>query len=657
MIQSLKNFFTRSGVTQAKNSFTLSPFYGISSISGPSVTTDSALRCSAVMACVKVISESVASLPLHLYERLPAGGKDRAYKHPLYSLLHDTPNPELTCYEFLELVLSGVLLYGNAYFEIERNGSGRPIALWPMVASNTSVIRIDGKTVYAYRVNNETIRLTSDQVLHIRALSTDGLTGLSPLSYARESIGLSLATEEFAARFFVNGSNAGKVFEHPGRMTEEAQARFRASIDASHTGLSNSHRMLLLEEGMKFSSSGIPPRDAQFLEMRQFQIAEIARIFRVPLHMIGDLSRSTNNNIEHQSLEFVVHTLRPWLVKIEQSFNRALLSESERGKYFCEFSLDGLLRGDSKTRAEALQIQRINGIISANEWRKLENLNPIENGDVYITPLNMAPAGSQPTEPAQRSARHAGQELADLFRGREERSQEFRAKTRHSIQTSFVPVIGDAVERILRREVQDVRNLLKKHLRDATTLTAALETFYSDHKEFVGKNIRASVVALSSAICSELEDELGMELRNNPKYLQFVEDFITGYAGRFTQASYKQLAALIRESLDSGADINEVVEQRLTEWQETRPGKESRNESVRIGGAIARTLFVLAGASTLVWRNVGETCDICRPLNGKTVGHDQPFANDGDTFNTLKVNRKVLHPPLHRGCDCTITRG
>jgi hypothetical protein len=488
--------------------------------------------------------------------------------------------------------------------------------------------------------------MSPTQILHIRAFGTNGLTGLSPISQARESIGLALATEEFEGRFFSNGATLGRVLEHPGRLTDEGVTRLRESFTALHGGLSNSHRLAILEEGMKLTTSGVPPRDAQFLELRQFQVAEIARIFRVPLHLIGDLNRATNNNVEQMALDFVIHTLRPWIVRIEQSLNRSLLADSERSKYFAEFSIDGLLRGDVKSRSEALQIQRQNGIINADEWRAIENRNPLPDGkgQIYIAPLNMAPLGQQqePT-PAKRSVT-------------ETRSQEQRAKTRHTIQQSFVPVLDDAVARILRRELQDVRNLLKKHLRDSTTLQAALETFYQDHRDFVGKNIRSAVVALSNAIATELEDELDVSLRNNPKYLSFVEDFITGYAGRFTQSSYRQLKALIEQSLIDGSDINTVLEERLTEWSEKRPAKEAKNESTRIGGAVAHTLFGLAGATRLVWRNVGDSCEICKKINGKTVGIEHPFASPGDILSDLAVKRHVHYPPLHRACTCIISR-
>jgi HK97 family phage portal protein len=365
---------------------------GPRSYTGRSVGADDAMRSMAVLACVKILAESVASLPLPVYKRLGAGGKERAPSHPLYPLLHDLPNPEITSMELREVLMAHLGLWGNAYCEVVRDELLRPVQLWPLSPNRVKPARgPDGALVYGVkRGNGSTVSLRADQVWRIKGFGTDSYSGLSPIGQAREAIGLALATEEFGARFFGNGRPSG-VLKHKGQLSKDGQDRLKASWESAHNGLSNSHRVAILEEGMEWQQMGIPPEDAQFLETRKFQVAEIARLYRVPLHMVGDLDRSTNNNIEHQSIEFVVHTLRPWLVRIEHTVNRDLLTPFERKRYFAEFLIDGLLRGDSFTRAQALQIQRQNGVINADDWREIENMNPLPDGQgqTYIVPANM----------------------------------------------------------------------------------------------------------------------------------------------------------------------------------------------------------------------------------------------------------------------------
>ena len=365
---------------------------GSKSLAGTNVNEQTAMRSTAVLSCVRVISETLASLPLTVYKSTK-GSKDKV-DNVIYELLHNAPNPYTTSFNFREVMQSNLLLYGNAYAEIEYDKNGQITALWHIPVWRVQVFKAkDGDLVYKVTLEDGAERiLQSYRVLHIAGLSYNGLVGFSPIQVAKESIGLALATEEFGSRFFGQGTNVGGVVEHPSALGEKAYKNLKESLNETYAGLGNSHRLLLLEEGMKYSRSGIPPNDAQFIESRKFQIEEIARIFRVPLHMIGHLEHATFSNIEHQSIEFVVHTIRPYLVRWEQAIKMKLFKGT---KYYAEFNVEGLLRGDVKSRYDAYAVGRQWGWLSVNDIREKENMAklPIAVGDKYLSPLNMTILG------------------------------------------------------------------------------------------------------------------------------------------------------------------------------------------------------------------------------------------------------------------------
>ena len=364
--------------------------------SGVDVDEETALKISAVYACVKVISETVASLPLNLLKELTNGDSEKAKQHPLFTLLKDAPNSEMSSFTYREMLMTNLLLWGNAYSLIKRNKLGQIVELYPLKSKNMKVERdaVTKKIKYIYTNNKGiTTTYTPKQVLHIPAFSFDGVLGVSPITYAREAMGLALATEEFGARFFGNGARPGGVLEHPGVVKDPE--KLRDSWNKVYQGTANSHKVAVLEEGMKYHEIGMSPEDSQFLQTRSFQLTEICRIFRVPPHMIGDLSRSTFSNIEHQSIDFVVHTIRPWLVRWEQAIARSLLTDEERTIYYAKFNVDGLMRGDFATRMNGYAIARQNGWMSANEIRALEDMNKIpkeQGGDLYLLNGNMISA-------------------------------------------------------------------------------------------------------------------------------------------------------------------------------------------------------------------------------------------------------------------------
>ena len=374
-------------------------FFMGSSTAGKPVTERSAMQMTAVYSCVRILSEAVAGLPLHLYRYKEDGGKEKALDHPLYHLLHDEPNPEMSSFVFRETLMTHLLLWGNAYAQVIRNGKGEVMALYPLMPNRMTVDR-DGRGQLYYKyttsaddaptMQGNAAYLGPSDVLHIPGLGFDGLVGYSPIAMAKNAIGMAIACEEYGAKFFANGATPGGILEHPG--TVKDPQRVRDSWNSAFGGSSNANKVAVLEEGMKYTPISISPEQAQFLETRKFQIDEIARIFRVPPHMVGDLEKSSFSNIEQQSLEFVKYTLEPWIVRWEQAINRALLSEKEKESYFVKFNVDGLLRGDYESRMNGYATARQNGWMSANDIRELENLDRIPaelGGDLYLINGNM----------------------------------------------------------------------------------------------------------------------------------------------------------------------------------------------------------------------------------------------------------------------------
>ena len=374
-------------------------FFG-GTAAGKVVNERSAMQMTAVYACVRILSESVASLPLHVYRYNDSGGKEKAIQHPLYGILHDEPNPEMSAFSFRETLMTHLLLFGNGFVQIIRNGRGEVVALYPLMPDRMSVDRDSrGRLFYEYSRSESdvstlgkgsTIVLSPSDVLHIPGLGFDGLVGYSPIAMAKQSIGMGLACDEYGAAFFQNGAQPGGVLEHPGVVKDPK--RVRESWNTIYQGSANAHRVAVLEEGMAYKPISISPEQAQFLETRKFQIDEIARIFRVPPHMVGDLDKSSFSNIEQQSLEFVKYTLSPWITRWEQSIHRALLLPSEKQRYFVRFNVEGLLRGDYKSRMDGYAVARQNGWMSANDIRELENLDRIpaeDGGDLFLINGNM----------------------------------------------------------------------------------------------------------------------------------------------------------------------------------------------------------------------------------------------------------------------------
>lgn len=371
------------------------------SSSGTSVNERSAMQMTAVYACVRVLAESIASLPLHVLRRDENGNQKKAEDTPLFFLLHDEPNPEMSSYVFRETLMTHLLLFGNAYAQILRNGKGDVLALYPLMPNRMSVERDDGGTLF-YRytrcdaepptLRDTTVILNREDVLHIPGLSYDGLVGLSPIAACRNAIGSGLAADEYSGRYFANGAAPMGVLEHPGVIKDVE--RLRESWSAAYGGARNSGKVAILEEGLRFTPISVNPQDSQLLETRKFTVEEICRIFRVPPHLVQNLERATFSNIEEQSLNFVMYSLAPWVCRWEAALSRSLLKPEEKKQYKIRFNLDGLLRGSYESRMRGYQTAVNTGIFSVNDCRRLENMDLLtkaEGGDIHMVQGAMIP--------------------------------------------------------------------------------------------------------------------------------------------------------------------------------------------------------------------------------------------------------------------------
>ncbi len=614
---------------------------------------DSAMQIAAVLACVRVLSESIASLTLPVYRRLPKAGKERAPQHPTYQLLHNRPNPYLSSFQWRELAMKDLLLEGNHYAEIEWHPAlGYIRALWPLPSRRTELVRRTGEEpFYRTYLNDGPHELSFERVLHIPGLG-DGYTGESVVRYGAKALGLAAAQEKYNANFFIQGSTLSGVLESDKELSEPAFNRLSEGWKMAHQGVGQAHKIAILEDGVKWKNTGVSPEDAQILGLRKFSVTEIARMFRVPPHMIADLERSTFSNIEHQDIDFVKHTIRPWCVRFEQQLNWKLFDPGERGEYFAEFLLDSELRGDTKSRNEAYHIMRQDGIINADEWRELENMNPQPDnqGKTYLVPLNMQPAQwlSKPAPVAQ------AQRISDL------RSRQ--PQNRRKAARALTPVFISALERTVRRERHDIMAAARKMLpkRDIPELEQWLEKFWQEHHEYVTQQLRPVHQALAETVRRAAEAEIGADSGWDTE--TFVAAYTATFSERYTGRNAARLREVIAAAQKSGADVLAALDEQLAEWEENRPAQYAGEETVRGEGAFARATFASAGVTSLIWVANADACPYCAALDGKVVSIEAPFVGEGGSVNiegqpSLSPGSSIGHPPLHAGCQCSIVAG
>ncbi|MGH9611568.1 MAG: phage portal protein, partial [Bryobacteraceae bacterium] len=439
---------------------------GWGSAAGMTLTPETAMRVSAVFSCIRVRSESLAASPLIIYKRLPDGGKVRAPQHPLYQVLHNSPNQWQTSLEFIEMMQAHLDLRGNAFSRILPGPRGAIDQLIPLHPDLVQVYRLpNGKLKYQVRsrFTAEVDWHVQEEIFHLRGLSSDGLVGLSPIAVERDEIGLGLGMLDYASRFFENDASSSTVLKHPGKFkSDAARKEFAENWQKSRTG-ANRHKTPVLEDGLDLKQIGVSNKDSQFLEATQANAERICGIFRTPPHKIGILSRSTNNNIEHQGIEFVTDCMQPIATRWERRINVDLInpiSEALDGaEYFAEFSLDGLLKGALKDRYDAYQVGRMGSWLCPNDIRNFEGMNPIpeeKGGNEYLRPLNMVPSGTLYLPPAATDAPDPldepapGKNNPDKTPAPDEPDDEGEDDSKANLLRAFAT---EAARRVVRKEV------------------------------------------------------------------------------------------------------------------------------------------------------------------------------------------------------------
>lgn len=662
------------------------------------VTPENAMQIATVLACVRVLAESVAMLPLEMRAREGRGSR-AATELGLYSLLHDLPNPWMTSAEMRMTLQGHLAAWGSAYAQKVPDRSGRWVELWPLAPNRmeTPVSGPDGDLLYPYtEASGEKRTFRQWEILHIRGLSGDGLVGYSPIGVARRTFERKLRMEEFEQAFYENGAQPGGVLKHPGKLSDKAYARLLESWEARHKGPTNANRMAILEEGLDVAAIGVPQSDAQFLESQKLTRTEIAGLFRVPSHMVNDLERATFSNIEQMSLEFVIFTLTPWLILWEQAIGRDLLTATERGRYYAKHKLQGLLRGDNASRAAFYSTGLQWGYFSINDVRELEDMGPVANGDTYFVPLNMVPLaqaasgqaaqqgglGAQTGATAQNALRgymeadhgekctcgrcggpgeavRAGD--ADGDSDEDGEAVEELRLSRVEMARAMMPLLEDIALRTVRREVRDVRRLAEKHLtkRAEDVFLEEIRKLYLEFNGVVEENFRAALLNYARQAMLAASAELG----KTPKGLtddlrQFVLDYLAALGNGWAASSRTQLEIVLGEALANNADPGEAIEERLTRWEETKPQKVADRHAFEGLNALVIACYGVHKVRKIGWVAAGSSCPFCRQLNGKIVGIDEYFVTDGEALDgdggAMQIKRNVRSGHLHGGCDCVV---
>jgi HK97 family phage portal protein len=649
---------------------------------GISVTQESASRLTAFWCGATILGETLGSVPLHLRQRQGRNSR-KATEHPLYPLLHDAPNPEMSSFFVRECMQVQLIYHGNGYAVIRRNGAGAVRELWPLISQRIEPRRAaTGALVYDIIMNDGSLETWSaEDVLHIPGKSFDGVKGKSVIRAAADALGTGLAVQEYGATFFKHGARApGVVKTQLPKLDPETKKNLQETWLSGRTD--NWHQVAFLPKNMEYQQVGINPDEAQWLESKKFTVTEIARILNIPPHLLKDLERATFANIEHQGIEFVTYTMRPIYVRWEQELDRKLLTADERASgYYFAFNMEGLLRGDSAARSAFYAGGRQWGILSANDCRELEDLPTLgDKGDIYLTPINMVnaedllagggapkpPAGTPPAPPAPAPA-PAPAPQGGAARGAPAKDTR-GLRLRQRIRKSQVPILEDRASQIVNREIGAVEKMLKasrsaRERRALASLRRDINGFYDEHSTWAGQKMRPTLHAYGDLVAGAMADELSADAGDSmpPELAKFTDEYAKRFGVREASGGRLQLLALLDEFEAEGDDAAlEAVQQRLNEWGDKRAGKIGLNESVQYMSAAAKTLYVAAGITVLRWVANAGACDFCQSMDGRVAGVEENFVNagsgvdGGDGQAPMHPSDNIGHPPLHSSCQCDV---
>lgn len=626
---------------------------GSISHSGVAVNNYTALNMGAVFNAITLISRGIASLPLHLYKQNGNMNTIQS-QHPLDFCLHKKSNDYITAMTLREVMMGHILSWGNGFAEKIYDPAGKVIKLFPITPNRVNINFDKGQLIYEVQAGSEIVKVDRNKILHIAGLGFNGITGYSVISKARESIGLGLSMEEFAARYFGSGAHPGLVAVHPQTLTEKARKNITESMEAKYTGLSQAHKIMLLEEGMTVTEVGIPPDDSQFLESRQFSIPEIARWFNVPPHKLKDLSRATFSNIEHQAIEYLIDSILPWLVCLEQNYDMQLLTDEEINQgYYFKHIFEGLLRGDSVTRAEYYNKMWQLGGLSINEIREKENMNPITGGDVYFVPMNFIKL----EDIGKTTIIDDNKNEEDI---EEDKLRESRTiQSRNKIAESYYRLFQTSAQKIINKETIAISRNIKKYVEtnDIQGFNIWLIDFYNKMPEYIYNSMSPIILSYFESIENEIKFEININKENKSEIEIFAKEYCNVYINNYIKSSIRQINKIIDRNENIISDINN----KMNDWNEKRADRIALKETIEGNGAISKYLYKISGIKFIKWIYQGsETNQYCKSMNNKIIGIDSFYFMKGDKYkpegvdNPLLIKHKISHPPLMPGCTCTI---
>lgn len=654
---------------------------GYETDAGVDITPDSAMTVTTFLACVRIISDITASLPLITYRRL-ARGKERATDHYLYPVLHDEANAEMSAFTLRRLMIQHEATRGNGLAEIDFDGGGRVRALWPMNPDAARLWR-DPKTFqlyYIYRlpysVGGHEVQLPAERVFHVKWLSNNGLWGLSPVELAKNAIALAKAAEKNGAIFFKNGSEPGVVLKTPTALSDIAYDRVQGDWEKMHKGLDNRYRIAILEEGLDVATIGLDPKTAQMIESREFQVSDLGRIFGISNDMLNmNGANATYASVEQFGLRFNVYTIRPWVVGFEQEINRSLLAPSERKKYFAEHLVDGLMRGDFNSRMSGYQTGIQNGVLSPNDALEMENRNPYPDGDKHYVQSNWTavedfgktPSGGNAGVSANSNLGESG----DLVEERSKRSVGYRRRLMQAQRKIFRDVAG----RVVKRETQDILAAARKAFppthsspigernlegerRDMQSFNHWLDQFYASHKQFVTRNFAAPMESYSQMVSGAASDEVGYEPQSY-RIDAFSAAYLNSYVDRHVGIHQANVRDMVSMALATD-DPMTALENSMNAWQEKCIEEITLKEATRQNNAVSRAVYEMAGFKQIRWVDY-DHCPYCKALHGTVANIGDVFLRSGESYQPdgvnlpFKASHDIGHPPLCGTCECLIT--
>lgn len=627
---------------------------------GPPISETSAMTISALYAALNFIAGVVASLPLRVYRNLRDGGKERALDHPLYDRLHTKANSTgLTAWQWVYTSILHKYLWGNWWTHAPRD-----LELTPLLPDRTW---IDPRTPMFVRTRDNTgseVILDRRDVLLIPHVSLGGVTGRGVIHYARESLGLIKAQDEFASSFFGSGVKAGGFVQVPHGVTMDEKTRegLQKDFNEKYANLGESWKAIFLSGGAEWKPNEIDAQKAQALESRQFSIAEVSRWTGLSPHLLHDLSRATFNNIEELDLALVTFTLTPIVTQIEQAMNVTFFDDAQRQEFYVKFELKGLLRGNLQARTQFYREMLDRGVFTADDVLELEDMNPQPDGlgQVYLVPLNMvnkrAVAGPAPVllEPGRMRNVTPGR-LGISAPGRVvlQRSSALRRK----LTIAYGKQWEAYTTRVVEEETRQLREGIKEWIteRSAVEFVAWLEKFYDGFRERIGKLSAPLLTSYAGAILPVALEEVASEADVSPQYDAFVAEYREGFVRRHIGRSRSELTAAVADVEDAGASAEELLQR----WEESRPGIIQMHESIRAESAFARSAFALAGITKIRAVTYNHNCPYCEALDGRVIGMDEAFLSEGEFWpegaeRPLIVTSTHRHPPFHQGCDCGI---